>query len=78
MVHKRMVDEASRIRAARALTHKIMLYSLFQLDSSKRWKRISDNAYSAKLAGMVFAQRLAEFPLHRSIRLIKIESMEAR
>ena len=54
-------------------------YSLFQRDAmTKRWKRITETAYlDEKLAIRVYLARIAEAPLSRAIRLVKVQSDKA-
>lgn len=60
------------------LTHRIQLYSLFRQDAvTKRFVRISDEAYTPQLACRVFAERLSKAPLSLSIRPINIKSDKA-
>ena len=54
-------------------------YSLFQRDAmTRKWKRISTMAYAdEKTAVKVFISRIAEAPLSRAIRLVKVQSDKA-
>lgn len=81
MVHKDLVQKDSERRAAeqakRNMQHKLTLYSLYKRNGN-RFTRVSDMAYTGKLACRVFSERLAVNPEVYSIRPIKVESLEAR
>lgn len=54
-------------------------YSLFQKDvNTGKWKRITETAYlDEKMAVRVYLSRLAEAPLSRAIRMVRISSDRA-
>jgi hypothetical protein len=62
------------------LSYKPMaLYSLFRRDAfNKKWIRVSDHAYSERLAYRIFLERIILAPLTYSIRPIKVESLQAQ
>jgi len=75
---KKETDNHYPIRSKHFTYQPLKLYSLYKKDSNGRWHRVSEQAYSEKLAYWVFTQRMLENPLNFSIRPIRITSFEAK
>ena len=58
-------------KPSKVYQEKLNLFSLYLRETNGRYKRISGNSYPARVAGMVFSERISNAPLSYSIGAVK-------